>query len=209
MYWIGVVVIGLHITEMLMQNLNEGFCTSKKILLIRILFTTTSIFYIATGHWISNQIVDQVDSHLSLGRENSIGQFQHNKFNGMDMDFLVNQIYFVKLVMLILLLSLISSLSEKFMNFIGVVQDRSQSCLLYTSLVEGRLTRFYPNPLDKNLYSRQLFSNFQFLTVYLHRVFEIFLPLVITLFVYFHIERSEASKNIHIDFRGSVKKVKQ
>jgi hypothetical protein len=41
---------------------------------------------------------------------------------------------------------------------------------------------------------KHLISTIQFLSTYLQRVFEMFLPVVITLFVYYQIERTESDK---------------
>ena len=210
MSWFGLFVIGLHIFEMIMQNLEGRFCTSKKLVLIRILITATNLFYVVTGHWISGRIIRMVEIQSGLIKPEGERVFQHNKFSGMDMEFLVNQIYFVKLVILILILSLISSISEKMMNFIGVIEGRTQNCKLYQSLIKGANTNFFQNNEGHKQYSDALFSNFQFLTIYLHRVFEIFLPLIITLFVYFHIERSDYIKHHfhNSDIRNPYKKIK-
>lgn len=39
-------------------------------------------------------------------------------------------------------------------------------------------------------------STIQFLSTYLERVFEIFVPVIITLFVYFQIERTESGRSV-------------
>lgn len=102
----------------------------------------------------------------------------------------------MKLAILILLLSSLSLLSEKILSFIGTINNATQDCRPFLSLVDGRVLTFTTN-LDENqspLYDREIFELAEFVMANLHRVFEYHLPLFVITYVYLQIERTETAR---------------
>lgn len=94
-----------------------------------------AILYITFGHYMSGKTVAKIQGHIEAYKGVGSSKLIVDKFNGMDMTFLVKQVYFVKLIILIMFFSFFSSLSIKMMNLAGVLVGRTQGCLLFESLV--------------------------------------------------------------------------
>lgn len=94
------------------------------------------ILYITFGNYMSGKTVDKIQGHIEAYKGIGPSNLIIDKFNGMDMTFLIKQVYFVKLIILIMFFSFFSSLSIKFMNLAGVFIGRTQGCLLFESLVD-------------------------------------------------------------------------
>lgn len=169
----------------------------------RILVIALTIFYICIGQVLSSTLVDMISTHVNGNKGfNGTYRLQHDKFSGMDIEFLINQIYHVKLVILMLLLSALSLLSEKVLGFIGSVQNMTQDCRPYRSLIEGPSLRFFDKD-PESAYRGDIFESVEFATSHLHRVFRFHLPVFILVYVFFQIERAEASRSVDMDIRAS------
>ena len=89
--------------------------------------------------------------------------------------------------------------------FFGVIQGKLQDCTMYRSLIMGPALRFYTPPKDKELYDPKLFMTLELIDIFTNEVLRMFMPLAVTLFVYFQIERAEFRKSFQFDTRTSVK----
>lgn len=99
------------------------------------------------------------------------------------------------MVMLIVQVSFVSVFMDKLMNMISHMSDWTQSCYLYTSLIQGYKLRFWNGP-EKNLYDPQIFITTQFTTIITARFLFMFLPLSITLFILYRMEIAQRYRRI-------------
>ncbi len=177
-------------------------------ILVRILINLLFTSYFSIGQWIAGKTVELIELHLSAHPSSSKDShmFNINKFTGMDLEFLVNQVMYVRLVVLVTQVVSLLGIVDKLLNFYGVVQNHTQDCRLFSSVVEGSNLRFWGNQSDGNRYEPDLFISIQLVTTYLHRFLKVILPLAITLVVFHQIQRAESLKKVDLNFERSTNK---
>lgn len=89
--------------------------------------------------------------------------------------------------------------------FYGVMENKIQDCNMYKSLAYGPRLRFFSPKNDKELYDLQLFETLELIDIFTNQVLSLFMPLTVTLFVYFQIERAEFRKTLQLDTRTSIR----
>lgn len=173
-------------------------------LLLNLLFAS----YFSIGQWIAGKTVELIELHLSAKQvvSSDSHMFNINKFTGMDLEFLINQVMYVRLVVLVTQVVSLFGVLEKLLNFYGVVQHHTQDCRLFHSLIDGNNLKFWRNQSDIYLYEPNLFISIQLVTTYLQRFLKVILPLAITLVVFHQIQRAESLQKIDLNFDRSANK---
>lgn len=104
------------------------------------------------------------------------------------------------MVMLIVQVSFVTVLLDKLMNMISHSRDMTQSCYMYTSLIEGYKLKFSlkspESPADSGLYDPKIFITIQFTTIITARFLFMFLPLSITLFIMYRMEMAQRYRRV-------------
>ena len=204
----GLILLFVEFFKSLVRWQLSNWCTNKSIILVRILINMLFASYFSIGQWIAGKTVELIELHLSASPVGSKDShvFNINKFTGMDLEFLVNQVMYVRLVVLVTQVVSLMDVLEKLLNFFGVVHNYTQDCRLFQSLIDGSNLKFWRNQSDINLYGPDLFISIQLVTSYLQRFLKVILPMGITLVVFHQIQRAESSKKIDLGFDSSSNK---
>lgn len=104
------------------------------------------------------------------------------------------------MVMLIVQVSFVTVLMDKLMNMVSHSRDMTQSCYMYTSLIEGYKLKFSlksaESAADSGLYDPKIFITIQFTTIITAKFLFMFLPLSITLFIMYRMEMAQRYRRV-------------
>lgn len=91
---LGSLQVLLLLPEAIMNAIKSDACTSEGFLLIKILVDASLLSYVTIGQWIASRTLDLVSSRLIIANDSFIGgQRLFDKFSGMDLSFMVNQVF--------------------------------------------------------------------------------------------------------------------
>ena len=90
----GAVLMILEAYKTFVQITNPRFCTSKQIIVIRILLNALMIIFASFGQFFSGRTVSMIEDHIAYVEAGASGSRQAlSKFSGMDLTFLINQVF--------------------------------------------------------------------------------------------------------------------
>lgn len=83
--------IAAEFLRFLVPGVQDSFCTKKHVVILRIVVSLLTFLYFCMGQWIGYKAIGLVISHMESFKSSMMNEF--DKFSGMDLRFLVNQIF--------------------------------------------------------------------------------------------------------------------
>ena len=165
----------------------SSLCTSLVYIVLQLVFDLGAVTFVSISQYVTRKLLCIVEAHVDQNQTHAI----LNKLEGIDMKFLLHQVYCVKIVMLINLITHLYGVFEKTFFFFGVYYARIQGCRRYESLVIGKNLKFFEENQALNEYNDDVFETLEFIDESQLALLRLFLPFSISLYTYYKMIRNE------------------